>query len=424
MPQASMGNEGDRRTGKRGQFKVQFQEISEKVMRAKTADSNFPDSLRAVYKIVGSDGTVSLSVPINDPASRLLGFCEEPENAPTNEKELRAYISAFAIYDPIHVYVKNDFISSRLALEGEHTFVRITSIWPYQNKKPEDRLMFIGVTADGFTTSWNSKDPHLQYRIGDTPDQDWIGDEGAFHQGKTAFQYLQAFGLSWAKLKDDIENAAALWPGHYDGDGRPIEPLFPNTENPWPGFLEIIKRHGPNAVKMTIVNDNQYGLGPLRTEKFSTVIMKPVEIVGGADPLTEEFNREAVQFMEDWEKLTQALFSKPDARFMVAGKFTAEGRDVAVHVIKPVVHAYPAVVKQSKEDGTPVIRIPPTRDTWQVNGVVCLNFLAERLAKQEAEVLFNLVNLSEPNPEPLLAWVAENVPELAEPMEESNGEEL
>ena len=117
--------------------------------------------------------------------------------------------------------------------------------------------------------------------------------------------------------------------------------------------------------------------------------------------------------MEDYDRLTQALFSKGDVRLMLGGKFTPEGRDVALNVIRPVVHAYPETVKKLKDDGTPVIRIPPTPDTWQTDGLVCLGFVAERLIAAGTEKLFGLVNFSQPDNGKLLAWTAENVPELA-----------
>jgi len=428
MPRADIGTEETRTgSGKKGEFKVKFLEVSEKIMTAKKPESNFPDSLRLLYEIVGTEDTVSLSVPIEHPSRALLGFCEEPENAPANEKELRAYVSAFAIYDPIFVYVRDSFIRNRLAPEGEHIFTKLIGVWPYDNAEGTSRLGFTATTANGLTATWNCKDPQLKWKIGDTPDQDYVGGETELNPNQWAFQYLQAFGLKWDRLKNDIQGCKALWPGHYDGDGRPIEPLFPDTKNPWQGFLGLIKKHGGNAVKMEIIRHEKWGLGPKRTGQFPIVKMTPVEIVDVTDPLIEEFNREAVRFMEDWEKLTQVLFKRPDVRFMISRNFTTEGRDVAVNIIKPVVYAYPGIVKEYKDNGDPVIHLPPSANDWHLNGIVCLNFLAERLVAIEDEksgTLFDLINLTNPDLEKLLAWVAENVPELAEPMEESEGEEL
>jgi len=146
----------------------------------------------------------------------------------------------------------------------------------------------------------------------------------------------------------------------------------------------------------------------------------------GVDPDVEEFKKEAARFMEDYDRLTQALFSKEDVRLMLGGKFTPEGRDVALNVIRPVVRAHPGTVKKLKDDGTPVIRIPPTPDTWRTDGLVCLGFVAERLIAAGTETLFGLVNFSQPDHGRLLAWTAENVPELALIGGEGgdNGEEL
>jgi len=408
---------------RKGNFTVRYREIAEETMKPRSPDSPFRESLRVVFGIEGEgDQTVSLSVTIEDPADDLWGFVTvNPDNAPAgNEAALRAFIEANVVRDPVQVYVSG-FIQSRQAQAGAHVFERI--LWVYQYNRGSDgqaRLGMVAVTKDGQTTSWTCPEPQFDKRKGDTPEGDYIGP---LSPDAHAFLYLQTFGLDWKRMeKEDLTRAEAYWPGHFNEDGQPIEPLFPDLLNPWPGFLAIIDRHGWKPIKMEIENHPQYGIGPKRLSKG---LVKMIEVErDGAD--SAEFAREAERFMADYDNLTAVLFNKADGRLMFSGSFTQEGRDVAVNVIKPVVYRWPGVVKLHKADGSPEIRVPPTPDSWHLNGVVCLGFLAERLmaaAAKDGALLFELVNLSNPDPEKLLAWAEANVPELAGPMEEQEGGE-
>ena len=137
MPRADVGNESTSTSGgKKGEFKVKFDHIADEVMRPKSADSPFRDSLRVVFGLVGAESeTVSLGVTIEDPIDDLWGFMPDPEKAPVHDEyALRQFVEANVIREPIDVYV-NGFIRSRLAPEGEHTFERIIGIWRYSNNE-------------------------------------------------------------------------------------------------------------------------------------------------------------------------------------------------------------------------------------------------------------------------------------------------
>lgn len=411
MPRADVGTEQTSMSGerKKGEFKVKYTDIAEKTMKPKSPDSQFRESLRVTFDIVGKeDDTVSLGVVVEEPANDLRGFVGNPTAAPKDsETALRQFIETNIVREPVEVYV-NGFIRSRLALEGTHVFEKIIAIYPYDKGQP--RIGMTAITKDGLTTNWNCKDPQLRKERGErNPDSDYIGGDGELNPNQFAFVYLQAFGLNWEKMKqEDLPDAAAYWPGHYDKDGVPIEPLFPSLENPWPGFLDIIERHGGNPVKIDVVRDDTYGLGPPRVGQFPHVKMTPIEREDNA-----EFGREKALFLELWDNLTKVTLSNDAARFVAGGDFTEDGKAVALATLVPLVRAYPAAVTQKKPDGTPAV-YPPSPETWTLDGLVAANFTAERLLKLGTEDLFNCVHLNDKEAKNLLAWAAENVTEWAD----------
>ena len=117
-------------------------------------------------------------------------------------------------------------------------------------------------------------------------------------------------------------------------------------------------------------------------------------------------------FLELWDNLTKIITGKDEARFMAGGRFTDEGRDVALSVLKPLVLTYPNAVTGTKADGTPEIVLPPNADTWTLDGLVCANFTAERLFKLTEQERFDLVNLSDHTGAKIVEWAAENVPDF------------
>lgn len=392
---------------RKGEFVVQYQGIAEETMKPKSPDSPFKESLRVVFGIKGEgEETVSLGIAIEDPADDLWGFVPDPDAAPANdEAALRRFVEANMVKEPVTVYVSG-FVQSRVATEGTHTFERIIRIYQYTRQRDgQARIGMVAVTRDGETTSWTCPEPQFDKRQGETSDGDYIGPLSA---DVHAFQYLQMFGLDWERLEnEDLANAKAFWPGHYDKDGKPVHPLFPDIMNPWPGFLRITDGHGWKRVRMEIERHPTYGLGPKQLGKG---LVKMIAVEGDA-AASAEFEREKTLFLELWDNATKAVLSKPDARFIAGGNLTEDGKAVALATLVPIIRAYPAAALKKKPDGDPAVVLPPTADTWALDGLVCANFTAERLLALEAEALFNVVNLGEPAG--LLAWAVETVPEWA-----------
>jgi len=410
--------EGGTFVDRKGNFMVRYKEIAQETMKPKSPDSSFRESLRVVFSISGeTDQTVSLSVTIEEPEPDLLGFIQEEAGTPpaSNETALRQFIEANIIREPILVYVSG-FIQSRQAPVGTHVFTRIIRIYQYNRRSDgQARLGMVAMTKDGLTTSWTMPEPNLIKEKNHNgvrgPGGDYIGLGPDPH----AFQYLQMFGLDWERMKkEDLANAKAYWPGHVEGDQDfPVPSLFPSIENPWPAFLEITKRHGWKPVKMEIIDHPQYGVGPRHLAKG---LVKMIEVDGGGG--NAEFEREKLLFLELWENLTKVLLGKDSARFLAGLDLTDDGLAVAVSVLVPLVRAYPDAVKVKKPDGTPAVNLPPVPETWNLNGLVCANFTAERLmALSEAErfeIGLHESGLGHPStPEHVLAWAAENVPEWA-----------
>lgn len=399
--------EGGSYQDRKGNFTVTYKEIAAETMKPKSADSPFRESLRVVFTIEGNQ-TISLSVTIEEPAPDLWGFVPDPESAPTNEAQLRAFIEANIVRDPVDVYASG-FIQSRIAPEGTHTFTKIVRIYQYTNKAGDHKLGMVASTEDGLTASWNCPEPKFDKVQGETPDGDRIGP---LSPDVYAFQYLQMFGLDWKRMEaEDLANAKAYWPGHYDASGKLITPLFPDLANPWPGFLAMIDQHGRKSVKLEIENDKQYGLGPKRLSKG---LVKMVEVDASTNV---EFDRELAYFYEQWDNLAKVVLAKDDARFVAGGKLTDDGKAVAVGILKPLVQAHPHLLKSPQMvDGKPVVTFPPTSKSWHLDGLVAVNFAAEKLMKLGPDEMFTVVNLTDPVS--LLAWAAANVPELsATPME-------
>ena len=387
----------------KGEFVVEFRDIAEKTMKPKDADSPFKESLRVAFTIKGTEDAVSLGVAIENPAADLLGFVPDPNEAPVNnEAALRQFIQGAAYREPLTVYV-GGFIRSRLALEGTHTFTSITNIIQYNRQSDgQVRLVMVAATADGLTTSWTCPEPKFKKEKQEVPDDDYIGPLSA---DAYAFQYLQMFGLDWNRMQsEDLAFAEAYWSGHYDKQGNPITPLFPDRANPWGGFLAITARHGWKSVKMTIERHKTYGLGPTRIGKG---LVKMIEVdAGGA--MDAEFEREKLVFLELWDNLTKVLLNKDTDRFMAGGKLTDEGRTIAVNVLVPLLNRWPEGILKQKEDGTPAVHLPPTPETWNINALVAASKTAEAIMGLDEEGRFLHVSLTDGGKN-IIGWAEENL---------------
>jgi len=373
-----------------GQFVVRYQDIAENTMKPKSPDSPFTESLRVAYGIEGNtEQTVSLGVSIANPADDLLGFVPDPDAAPVdNEAALRQFIETNAYREPLTVYVKG-FIRSRLALEGTHTFTRIANIIQYNRKSDgQARLIMNAATDEGLTTALNCPEPQFKTTKGETPDGDYI----KLSPDPYCFQYLQAFGLDWERMdNEDLRTAKAYWPGHYDREGKPITPLFPDRIRLWDGFLNIAARHGWKPVKIEVVRHKVHGLGPKQIAK-GLVQMVEVDASGA---MSAEFEQEKLEFLKQWDKLTGAILEQNDARFMQAGKLTDDGRTIAENILVPLLHRWPEGILKQKEDGSPAVHLPPTPETWNINALVVAAHTAKTIAGMNKEERFLHVSLAD-----------------------------
>ena len=390
----------------KGEFVVLYQDIAEETMKPKSPDSPFKESLRVAYNIKGTEDTVSLGVSIESPAADLLGFVPDPNEAPVNnETALRQFIQGSAYREPLTVYV-GGFIRSRLALEGTHTFTSIANVIQYNRQSDgQVRLVMVAATADGLTTSWTCPEPQFKKTKGETPDSE---DEyiGPLSPDSYAFQYLQMFGLDWEQMQKDLRNAEAYWPGHYDTNGNPITPLFPDQSNPWNGFLAITARHGWKPVKMTVERHKQFGLGPKRIAKG---LVKMVEVDAGSS-MNAEFEREKLVFLELWDNLTKVVLADDNTRFMAAGKLTDEGRTIASGILVPLLHRWPEGILKQKDDGSPAVHLPPTPDTWNINALVAASKTAEAIMGMDEEGRFLHVSLTDGGKN-VVSWAELNLAE-------------
>ncbi len=192
--------------------------------------------------------------------------------------------------------------------------------------------------------------------------------------------------------------------GHYDEQGSPITPLFPDRANPWNGFLAITARHGWKSVKMTVERHKTYGLGPTRIAKG---LVKMVE-VDSAD--NAEFKAEKGVFLQLWTNLAKVVLADDNARFIAGTKLTDEGRTIAVNVLVPLLNHWPDGILKKKDDGSPAIHLPPTPNTWNINAMVAANKTAEAIMGLDEEDRFLHVSLTDGGKN-VVSWAEKNLAE-------------
>lgn len=261
---------------------------------------------------------------------------------------------------------------------------------------------------------------NLELRKGDEPENDYIGPKAAFNPDKSPWFYLVKLGLDWARFVKEMSESKALWPGHYDERLDPVESFFDDPADLTMAMIIAISRHGLKPVKVTVHVDPKYGLQVKKGQFFFELTEV---IVQGQGP-SAEFEREKGAFYLNLDALTAKVLNRPDARFMAGDKVTEDGRKMigtdTTGIIKPLILAYPALVKLRRDDGTPGINIPPTPESWTLNGLAALNIAIERLMRLDDGEMFTTINMT--NPAPLLAWAKTNCPELAGDMSDDQEE--
>jgi len=333
-------------------------------------------------------------------------------NKPQGEAALRKELKGRLDTLPRWAFIKNNFINQFEAPIGIHTGY-LDDFFQYTNAQGTQRCIIRIRNKEGYTSTINCPWPKIECRVGDTPEEDWLGPEKELNAGKGPFPYLIKLGLNWKQWTDvDLEQAAALWPKHYDKDMLPVEPYFQDTENLTPEILAAVHKHGLKPVQWEVVPDDDYTLSLTKDGMFYA--LTPIIIEGS--PEDKAYQDERVVFYEMWDNLTKVIHGA-DARFAtLAGKATPEGAQVIRGLIVPVIHQKPDIVKLFV-DGEPKARLPVEHDDWRTNGLVFLDLMAERLMQADAAALCD-------DPAALLEWVAANMPEMADDLTIDEGEEF
>jgi hypothetical protein len=404
MPKASAGTEGGVK-GPSGHLRVKFKEIAAKTVAA-DEEKGRPESLRIVFTTGKS--TVSKFVPITPAATKSLdGFV--PGDAPTTEEALRKHIEQHVIRDEVWADVYGS-VRNRLAPPGEHLF-KLADLRTYTNRQGDRRCRFWAKTDDGLYCTWTAPWPDIKHRVGEDPDDDWIGDEAEFNPNKGVFQYLRAMGLDWNRFVDkDIVEAEALW-NRTPGFGEDVEALLGDPKDFAAGLVAAVARHGPQYVEMEIEHDDQWGLGPTRGGTISMVQMKQVKVVEGVDPDAAEFQKTREWAEELLTNLTKLVTGNDDALFSIGDNFTPEGRIVAKAVLVPVVKEWPKAVVLQDGDERPMVRVLKP-GFWHIDGAASVGFLAQSLAVAHATEKTDVTALPNVGAEHIVEWARENVPQF------------
>ena len=411
MSRVAAGTE-DQIKGTSGKLEVIADRLTGEILEAQEWR---PEALRVVFKIKGDPKQeVSWAIPIEAP--NLFPYTSQ---VPQGEAALRKAIEGMIDTRPRWANVYNGFINQWLASPGTHigTLDNIRGgvsadtgkVWSFIRLKTRE-----GLTAS-FPAGWPEK---LVKKVGATPREDWIGPEEEFNSGKSPFHYLCQLGLDWERwTKVDLEEAPALFNGHYDSDGRQLKPYFEDIDDWSLELMKACKDHGLASVQFKTDVHPKHGLGVVKPQGQFFFALTPVE----GSPEDKAFSDEREVFLELWDNLTKVILQKPEVRLIAGtGKPTEHGKLVIKGVMVPIVRAYPQIVKLVKDDVPTVSFNPVSRENWRTNGLAVLGFVAERLMKEQD--LFEIVNLKDPTT--LLAWAAENVPELADDLSVEEGEEF
>lgn len=442
MPKVDAGT-SEQTTRESGEYRVTPLKVADDIIEAKDGR---PPALKMLFKSVVSDAIASYSIPIGDEYAgeaklRLKPFTDGEPSSFT-EAGLRQFIAANMKDGPFMVRTWGDYIQAFNADLGKH----IGYLADLRMTKKRNMIWFTLQDLDGFESDfpvpWK-----METRVGSTPAQDFIGGEEQKDDGKKIkllkpskgpFPYLCRLGLDWNRWLKELEEAPALFPGHYDEEGVPMEPYlkhggdFPPPHDKWcyfgdmddltPELHDATIRHGLRPVKWNVVDDPKYGLGVERGQFYFDLV--EVEILGGEQGSTpvpsrkeQEYQKEIVAFEKNAVDFTRKLAKSPTAEFMRGGRFTDEGREVALHFIKPLLNLFPEAIPEQdakgkslrRENGEPVGTLPPSMDTWVLDGLVALNVTLEKLVKlPDDDALFIEAKMDSGA---LTMWVAENVPE-------------
>lgn len=400
MPRFSEGTRGIK-----GTYRVIPFEVADELI---SSDDRNPQ-IRVRYHVEGDPETiVSLGVDMVDMdkayeslQAACLGL--DRDSLEPDEVKLRTRISAYLTTEAKVAYVRNSFIQSFAAMPGKHRG-KFHSLFLLA---PNDTQRRCGISIrddDGYESFWtmpwgpkpDGKGAAVVTVVGATAADDQL----EVFKSKAVWESLITLGFNWDAFKEMIGKADAYYTSvGLDGE---IAGVFADHENITPelaAFLKDPKNGGPATVRWDVIDDPKYGIGPKRGD-YSKVLLTTIEVDDAG------FNHELSLFMTRWDQLTAKLSGDQNARFLQAGKLTDKGRVVAKAVLKPVIEVYPDAVKAKKPDGSPSVKMPPSPETWELNGLVCATLLAARL--YDEETVEEIVG----DTEQLLAWVNLSVDEF------------
>ena len=367
-----------------------------------------PEAVRVVFAQKDNPKKeFSWAVDIEDPDLRPF-----TSNKPQGEDALRKELKGRLDTRPRWAFVKNNFVNQFEAGVGVHTGY-LDDFFQYTNAKGDKRCIVRVRSKEGYTSTINCPWPDIECRVGETPEDDWIGPEKELNAGKGPFPYLIKLGLDWQRWTNvDLEEAAALWPGHYNKDMVSVDSYFQDVDNLSPEILAAVRKHGLKPVQWEVVPDDDYTLSLTKDGMFFA--LTPIVIEGS--PEDTAYQTERAVFYEMWDNLTKVIHGD-DARFAtVAGKPTPEGTHVIKSLIVPTVRQKPEIVKYFV-DGEPKARFPIEREDWRTNGLVILDLMAERVMKDDPAALCE-------DHATFQDWLKENVPELEDDLTVDEGVEF
>ena len=395
--------------GKKGSFWVRPYEISDDLLLPRAGGEGVPQ-LRVMFQVRGDDpeemDTVSLGIPLDEGEAfnkiQALIPNLQPNQVSGDETELRRLMDKVSTEWRL-AWVNKNFVQSFTATPGTHRGTFHDMFLFNRASDGERRVSVILKNAQGFESSWTMPWGSAVYcTVGATPKDDEI----EFFPSKAIWKALIALGFDYDGFKTKLKKAPALFTA-VDLDGEVLG-FFANPEDITPEIMSHFENPGTEVaplpsskkvVQWVVTDDKKYGIGPLRGDYAEVEL---AEVIIDDAP----FQREMVKFLSAWDTLTQVVGGDESLRFAMGDTMTNEGTKVAAIVMVPVIGAYPDVVQFKKPDGSPSITLPPSSEKWNLNGLVCMSLLAQRILKEDT--VLDIVNETEQ----LMAWVNLEVGEL------------
>lgn len=383
---------------------VTFKEVADGLMKN--------DEMRVIYE--AGDRTFSLGVDPKDPAGNLVGFAVG--NPPAGEAALRQFIAQNAVREPVAVKAKDNFIQFRACplgpndgdatYEGRLAFIYTGTRPDFNNPaETQHRVSMAFYTDEGERATVNDPTPVLLTKVGQTPEEDVI--DGELNRDKAFWTHAIACGLDWTRFLEEMREADALWPGHYDSNMKPLPSYFTSADPAeWPlDVMGVIERHGgPFRVRWTMTK-HEKGYPTLKRNKSKIIILETITQQMSAED--EDWLDWRTRFADTMDLLVGQAFGDDRLTFVNRADWylTDKGKETAVHMIKPIYELWPNIAPP--EGITTRIRSPKN---WNTDLFIAVQHVADALLKsQKAEYELAVSGLvGEGRAEELVAWLDAN----------------